>query len=671
MSTSPIWRPSAERIKRAGITRYKRWLSEKRGLDFPDYESLWSWSVDKIEDFWESIWEFCEVHAHQPYKKVLEKRVMPGANWFDGATLNYAEHALAAAGRADAGERPAIIFKSELRDRGEISWAQLGDQVGALTATLAGLGIRPGDRVVSYMPNIPESMVAMLAVSSRGAIWSSCSPDMGPASVLDRFRQIEPRVLFAVDGYRYGGKDFDRRETVRELVARLPTIEAVIFVPYLNPGADLDLQLDSAKRKVTVIRISEALAKSAPLEFTPVPFQHPLWIVYSSGTTGMPKPIVHGHGGTVVENLKGLALHLDIDENDRFFWFSSTSWIMWNLLVSTLLSGCTVVLFDGNPGYPNLETLWKLAEDEGITFFGTSPAFIGLCRKNDFEPNKDFDLSSIRTLGCTGSPLTADSYQWVYEHVGSDLMLASITGGTDPGTAFVASNPTLPVYAGEMQCRGMGVATYAFNDDGKAVYDEVGELVCTQPLPSMPLYFWGDEDGKRYWESYFETWPGVWLHGDWLKMIPRKEMVTGVVFGRSDSTINRYGLRLGTSEIYRVVEAFPEVLDSLVIDLEYLGRDSFMALFVVLRDDLHELSAELDKRIRDAIKTQVSARFVPDETVVIPDVPRTISGKKLEVPIKKILLGQSVEKSVNRDSMGNPGSIDWFVEYAAKRNAKT
>lgn len=670
MSVSPIWRPSAGRIERAGITRYKRWLSEKRGLNFPDYESLWSWSIDRIEDFWKSIWEFCEIRAHQPYRQVLEKRVMPGANWFDGATLNYAEHALAAAGRADASERPAIIFESELRDRTEISWAQLGDQVGALTATLAGLGIGQGDRVVSYMPNIPESMVALLAASSRGAIWSSCSPDMGPASVLDRFRQIEPRVLFAVDGYRYGGKDFDRRETVRELVAQLLTIETVIIVPYLNSEADLDLQLND-ERKVTVLKMSDALAKSAPLEFTPVPFQHPLWIVYSSGTTGMPKPIVHGHGGTVIENLKGLALHLDIDENDRFFWFSSTSWIMWNLLVSTLLSGCTVVLFDGNPAYPSIETLWKLAENERITFFGTSPAFIGLCRKNEFEPRKHFDLSSIRSLGSTGSPLTEDGYRWVYENVNPDLMLASITGGTDPGTAFVASNPTLPVYAGEMQCRGMGVATYAFNDDGQAVYDEVGELVCTQPIPSMPLFFWGDTGGKRYWESYFETWPGVWLHGDWLKMIPRKEMVTGVVFGRSDSTINRYGLRMGTSEIYRVVEAFPEVEDSLVIDLEYLGRDSFMALFVVLRDDPSELSEDLDKRIRDAIKTQVSARFVPDEIAVIPDVPRTISAKKLEVPIKKILLGQPVETSVNRDSMGNPGSIDWFVQYAEKRNAKT
>ncbi len=671
MSIAPLWRPSAERVKRAGITRYIRWLGEKRGLDFPDYESLWRWSVEHIEDFWETIWEFCGVRAHQPYRQVLEKRVMPGANWFDGATLNYAEHALAAAAHADARTRAAIVFQSETQARTEISWKTLADHVGALTAALGRLGIRPGDRVVSYMPNIPQSVVALLAAASRGAIWSSCSPDMGPTSVLDRFRQIEPRVLFAVDGYRYGGKDFDRRETVRELVAQLPTIEAVIFVPYLNADAQLHLNVGDEGRNVTVMTMSDALANSAPPEFTPVAFQHPLWIVYSSGTTGMPKPIVHGHGGTVMENLKGLTLHLDVDQEDRFFWFSSTSWIMWNLLVSALLRGCTVVQFDGNPGYPDAGTLWEFAERERITFFGTSPAFIGLCRKNKLEPRNLFDLSSIRTVGCTGSPLTEDSYEWVYKHVNPDVLLASISGGTDPGTAFLGACPTLPIYAGEMQCRGLGVATYAFNDDGKAVYDEVGELVCTQPIPSMPLYFWGDTDGKRYWESYFETWPGVWRHGDWLKLIPRDEMVTGVIYGRSDSTINRHGLRMGTSEIYRVVETFPEVMDSLVIDLEYLGRESFMALFIVLREDLHDMPAELDKRIRDAIRTQVSARFVPDEIVVIPQVPRTISGKKLEVPIKKILLGQSVETSVNRDSMGNPGSIDWFVDYAAKRNAMT
>ena len=385
----------------------------------------------------------------------------------------------------------------------------------------------------------------------------------------------------------------------------------------------------------------------------------------------MPKPIVHGHGGTVIENLKGLALHLDIDEHDRFFWFSSTSWIMWNLQVSSLLSGCTVVQFDGNPGYPDVATLWRLAQDEGISFFGTSPAFIGLCRKNGFEPAAHFDLSAIRTLGCTGSPLTEDAYQWVYRHVSADLMLASIAGGTDPATAFLTCCPTLPVYAGEMQCRGLGVATYAFDGDGKPVYDEVGELVCTQPIPSMPLYFWGDEGGKRYYESYFETWPNVWKHGDWLKLIPREESVTGIIYGRSDSTINRYGIRMGTSEIYRVVETMPEVIDSLVIDLEYLGRKSFMVLFVVPSDPQQTISADLVQRIQSVIRTQLSGRYVPDEIVAIPDVPRTISGKKLEVPIKKILLGMPAATAVNRDSMANPAAIDWFIRFAEQRETST
>jgi acetoacetyl-CoA synthetase len=661
---APLWRPSAERIERAAITRYRRWLKNRKGLDFADYESLWEWSVTDIEAFWESIWEFSEVRSHSPYRRVLDRRVMPGAKWFEGATLNYAEHALARAERSDAATRPALIHQSEIRSRGEMSWAELAGQVGAMTATLEALGVRPGDRVVSYMPNIPESVVALLAAASCGGVWSSCSPDMGPVSVLDRFRQIEPRVLFAVDGYRYGGKDYDRREVVRELVAALPTLEAVIFVPYLDANASIDLG------KVPVTTFTQATAQPTAPKFKALPFDHPLWIVYSSGTTGMPKPIVHAHGGTVVETCKGSALALDVGDDDRFFWFSSTSWIMWNVLVSALTRGATILQFDGNPGYPDLSTLWRYVARERATFVGISPAFIALCGKNGYSPRQHFDLTAIRTVGCTGSPLTEEGYEWVYRNVHDDVMLASISGGTDPGTAFVGACPILPIYSGEMQCRGLGIATYAYDDDGKPVLDQVGELVCSEPFPSAPLYFWGDQDGKRYFESYFDVWPGVWRHGDWLKLIPRPESVTAVIYGRSDSTINRHGIRMGTSELYRVVEGFDEVADSLVVDLEYLGRPSFMALFVVLRDGGAEVPAPLKQSLLQAIRTGLSARHVPDDVFVITEVPRTISGKKMEVPVKKILLGQPVEKAANRDSMANPKSLDWFVQFAKAREAK-
>lgn len=670
----PLWRPSADRIERAQLTQYLRWLQTEHGLNFPDYESLWQWSVTEIEAFWASIWRYTGLRAATPYRSVLAERRMPGARWFEGATLNYADQMLWRAGQPGWADRPAIIFRSELTSRREVSWGEVSAQAGALSATLARLGVKQGDRVVSYMPNIPEAMVALLAVTGSGAVWSSCAPDMGSAGVLDRFIQIEPTVLIAVDGYRYGGKDFDRCEVVRELCAKLPSVTAVIFVPYLNAAASLGNTLEhpaaqgQAERRVPVVSWADALKTPSVFAPVPVPFDHPLWIVYSSGTTGMPKPIVHGHGGSVIEYLKSMHLHSDLGEDDRFFWFTSTNWIMWNMTVSALIPGATVLLFDGNPGYPSLDTLWQFAAQERATYFGLSPAFVQLNIKNEMQPGARFDLSALRTVGVTGSPLTEEGYRWIYSKVHADILLASISGGTDPNTAFLGTCPIAPIYAGEMQARGLGCAVYAYDDAGQAVLGEVGELVCAQPLPSMPLYFWGDTGGTRYFESYFEMYPGVWRHGDWLKLIRRPETVTGIIYGRSDSTINRHGIRMGTSELYRVVEGFEEVADSLVIDLEYLGKESYMALFVVPRVGV-SLDASLQQRLSDAIRTQLSARHVPNGVFAIPDVPRTISGKKLEVPVKKILLGQPPEKACNRASMANPGSIDWFIDFAARRAA--
>ena len=649
-----LWQPSPERLKNARLTAYMAWLQKTRGLTFADYNALWQWSVDELEAFWASIWEYYDIKASAPYKQVLKERKMPRTVWFEGAHLNYAEHAL----RHAAGDLPAIIFESELRARTEISWDELKRQVAALANALKKLGVKPGDRVVAYMPNIPHTVVALLAVASIGAIWSSASPDMGHVSVIDRFRQIEPRVMLAVDGYRYGGRDFDRRAIVREILSHLPTVEKLVLVPYLDPATDI-AQFPQA------MAWADAMATPGPLEFAQVPFDHPLWVVYSSGTTGMPKPIVHGHGGTVIETIKANDLHLDLVPGDRFFWFSSTNWIIWNLMVNTLLSGCTIIQYDGNPATPDMGRLWDLAARTETDVFGASAAYIAQCMKSGVEPRAAGDISRIRTLASSGSPLPVEGYQWVYDNVNSDLLLASISGGTDPGAAFVGACPIMPQYAGEMQCRCLGVAVYAFDEAGHALTDQVGELVCTLPMPSFPLFFWNDHNDRRYMESYFEMYPGYWRHGDWLKITPRGG---AIIYGRSDSTINRYGIRMGSAEIYRVVEDVPEVQDSLVVDLEYLGRESYMPLFVVLKAG-GLLDAALIERIKARVRTDLSARHVPNDIFAIPEVPRTLNGKKLEVPIKRLLLGQALDKVVNRDSMINPGSLTWFVEFAARRAA--
>jgi acetoacetyl-CoA synthetase len=652
-----LWTPDAARISQSRLNDYMQWLA-KRGHQFNDYPSLWQWSTDHLEDFWESIWQYFEVKSSAPYKSVLAARSMPGAVWFEGSQLNFAEQIFRFNTDEKNADKIAILAKSESRDNVEMSWRSLRAQVTAVANTLRALGVGPGDRVVAYLPNIPETVVAFYACASIGAIWSSCSPDMGSSSVLDRFKQIDPKVLLAVDGYRYGGKDFDRMAVVETMRNELTTLEHTVLLPYLNPQAALPGAMSWAEL------FTHTAAKNPEMHFEQVPFNHPLWILYSSGTTGMPKPIVHGHGGSLLESLKGNALHLDLGEQDRFLWFSTTGWVMWNAQISGLLVGSTICIYDGNPGYPDMSALWRFAGEAKLTFFGAGAAFFTNCMKAGIEPTEIADLSSLRAVGSTGSPLVSDAYRWIYDHVKSDIMLASISGGTDTAAAFVGSCPIMPLYAGEMQCRALGIAAHALDDAGKSLIDEVGELVITEPMPSMPLYFWNDPGNLRYLDSYFDHYPGLWRHGDWIRITKRGG---AIIYGRSDATINRYGIRMGTAEIYRVVEDLPEILDSMVVDLEYLGRESYMPLFIVLREGV-QLDATLEQRIREKIRTQLSARHVPNEVIAVAEIPRTLTGKKMELPIKKLMLGSPIEKIANPDAMSNPGSLAFYAAFAAQRS---
>jgi acetoacetyl-CoA synthetase len=644
-----LWEPSEEMKRQANLTHYMQWLEKEKGLHFDDPEQLWQWSVDKLEDFWASLWEFFQIKATQPYSTVLVERKMPGAQWFPGAKLNYAEHVF----RNATTERPALLFQSESQPLTEISWDELYRKVVTVAAALRGMGVQAGDRVVSYMPNIPESAIAFLACASIGAIWSSCSPDFGTRSVIDRFQQIEPKVLFAVDGYMYNGKIIDRRAIISELQEALTTVQKTIVVPYMFKGS-------GAERYANAIMWDNMPASNAELTYEQVPFSHPLWVLYSSGTTGLPKAIVQGQGGILLEHLKQLYMSLDLKPEDRFFWYTTTGWMMWNLLLGGLLLGTTVLLYDGSPSYPSMNALWEYAEKSGMTFFGTSAGYILACMKAEIEPGKTFDLSKLRGLGSTGSPLPPEGFQWIYEHVKKDLWLASVSGGTDVCSAFLGGSVLLPVYAGELQCRALGANVQAFDDRGNPLIGEMGELVITEPMPSMPLFFWNDANNKRYLESYFEMYPGIWRHGDWVKITPKG---SAVIYGRSDSTINRKGIRMGSSEIYRVVEDLPEVLDSLIIGMERPGGGYYMPLFVVLRPGV-ELDDALKARIRDRIRSNLSPHHVPDDVFVIPEVPRTLNGKKLEVPVKKIFMGAPMEKAISVDSMSNPQSMQYFVEFA-------
>ena len=668
---------------------YQDWLQQTRGLEFADYDALWRWSTTELDAFWQSIWDYFELQSPTPHTAALARNAMPGAEWFPGAQVNYARQVLRHVDAAHAAGQPAIISRNEKGLHRELSWPELRRQAAALALHLQAQGVQPGDRVAVYLPNVPETMVALLATASVGGVWSICAPDMGTHAVLDRFRQIAPKVLIAVDGITYGGRDHDRLDVLAELRVQLPSVQHTLVLGNLNATVSVAGCADWVS---VTARNDAEVAAFEPLWLA---FDHPLWIVYSSGTTGLPKPIVHGHGGMLLVSLQLKGLHNDIgcsygpnSLGERFHWYSSTGWVMWNAQAGGLLGGTTCVIYDGNPGgskeHPDWGVLWRFAAETGVTSFGSGAAFYANCMKAGLELADCGDLSRIRVLGSTGSPLSPEVQAWgtaQFERIGTpDIWWNNISGGTDFCGAFLGGHRGLPQVPGEMQCRMLGAAVEAWDAQGEPVIDAVGELVCTQPIPSMPLYLWGDEDGSRYLSSYFDMFPpghgrqpgggdgppamgAVWRHGDWLKIGAHGGCT---IYGRSDATINRHGLRMGTSEIYSAVEALPEVLDSLVVDLEYLGRESYMPLFVVLRPG-NTLDDALRGRINVAIRTALSPRFVPDDIFAVAEVPRTLSGKKQELPIKKLLLGQPIDKVVNKDAMANPGCLEWYVAFAERR----
>lgn len=652
-----LWEPPKPARDRARLTGYLRWLDSAKGLRFASYDELWQWSVTDVDAFWDSIWEYFQVRGARGGGPVRYGTTMPQVRWFPDATLNYAENALRHAGGEHA-DRPAMIFRSERGAGRTLTHAELAREVGRVAAGLRALGVRRGDRVAAYVPAIPEALITFLAAASIGATWSSCSPDFGGPSVIDRFTQIEPKVLLAVDGYSYNGKPFDRLDVVREIEAALPTVEATVLVPYLDTAAEpTELRAGMAWR--------DLLRDAAGPRFEQVPFEHPLWVVYSSGTTGLPKPIVHGHGGVVLEHLKALGLHMDVGPDDAFFWFTTTGWMMWNYLVGALLVGATVVTYDGSAGYPDMGVLWRLAAETGMTYFGTSAPYVTACMRAELEPGREVDLSRLRAIGSTGSPLPPEGFRWVYDHVRGDLHLGSFSGGTDVATGFVGPCPLLPVRAGVIQARCLGAKVEAYDPDGRPVVDEVGELVLTEPMPSMPIYFWNDPDGRRYRDSYFDAYPGVWRHGDWIKV----RLDGGcVIYGRSDSTLNRGGVRMGTSEFYRVVEWFEEIADSLVVDTGQLGQEGRLICFIAPAEG-HGVDDHLVSRLRGALRSELSPRHVPDEVHTVPGIPRTLSGKKLEVPVRKILLGTPVEQAANPDAMANPEVLEHFTGVVGEVHA--
>jgi acetoacetyl-CoA synthetase len=636
-----LWRPDPGHVEETRIAGFRRWLAAERGVEVADYQALWEWSTGDLEAFWGAAAEYLGVRFHTPAERVLASADMPGAQWFPGATLNYAEHALSTGADDDL----AVVFEREDGAAEQLTYGELRTQVAEVRAALADLGVSQGDRVVALAPNAPRTLVAFLAAASLGATWSSCSPDFGVRAVADRFTQIEPVVLFAVDGYKYNGRAFDVRPTIAKLQAEIPTLRATVLIDYLSPEAVAP----------DTIPWRQFVRPGADLAFDPVPFDHPLWILYSSGTTGLPKGIVQGHGGIVIEHLKQLALHADFGPGDRFFWFTTTGWMMWNYLVSGLLVGATVVMYDGSPGHPDLNTLWALAARHRVTYFGTSAPYIQSCLKNHLKPAATHDLSTLRAVGSTGAPLSPEGFRWIADELGKDIQICSVSGGTDLCTAFVGSAPDVPVWLGELSCRALGAAVEAWSPAGQPLTDEVGELVITKPMPSMPLYLWGDEDGSRMRDSYFELYPGTWRHGDWIRITPRG---SAVIYGRSDSTLNRGGVRMGTSEFYSVVEGFDEVADSLVIDTSS-DVEGELLCFLVLAPGAS--LADIEPALRKSLRSALSPRHVPDRFIVVTEVPRTLNGKKCEVPVKKILAGVPPERAVSKDALANPDALAAFI----------
>ncbi len=662
MSAPPaiLWQPTADYRAQTNLASFVDWLQRERDQSFSvdDYGALQRWSATEIEQFWAALWDYFEVAADGDRSIVLAERTMPGARWFPGTRLNFAEHIF----RGKADDVVALVESSELRPLREINWGELRRDVAAIAAGMRRLGVVEGDRVAAYLPNCNEAVAAFLAAASIGAIWSSCSPDFGADSVIERFSQIEPKLLLAVDGYSYNGRKFDRLDQVALIEAALPTVEQTVVLGYLKAAPELE-QLRSASAWGQAFRPSDQ-----PLSFKRVAFDAPLWILYSSGTTGMPKALVHGHGGILLEHLKKMWFHLDCRPGDRVFWLTTTGWMMWNFLAGVLLTDAAIVLYDGSPGWPQADSLWDLAEVAEVTCFGTGAAYLTNCMREGMTPRTaERPLAKLRSIGSTGSPLPPEAFRWVAERFGNDLWLFSTSGGTDLCTGFVGGCPLLPVYEGELQSATLGVKLESFNEAGESLIGEVGELVITEPLPSMPVRLWGDSDGSRLRESYFEMYPGVWRHGDWIEITDRG---SAIIYGRSDSTINRGGVRIGTAEIYRSVLREAAVKDALVVDLplDKIGSESTIVLFLVL-DQAATLDDAMVSRIRDDLKANCSPRHIPDEVIAVPDVPRTISGKLLEVPVKRILLGADAEKVASRGSLANPEALDWFVSYAARRAA--